>query len=69
MAPQKVASLVGKTTRYIAGRNAIQTVYWRTSETDGRLIKTNKICQFDRSQKIPLKMQEAISSNENQMNH
>ena len=35
-------SLIGKTSRFIAGRNVIQTVYWRTAANGERLIKTNK---------------------------
>ncbi|XP_037880311.1 uncharacterized protein LOC119631852 [Glossina fuscipes] len=44
--------LVGTTTRYIAGRKALQTSYWRAS-ADGKLIKYSKTCEFDRSQEIP----------------
>lgn len=34
--------LIGTTSRFIAGRNVIQTVYWRTSANGDRLIKTHK---------------------------
>uniref|UniRef100_T1H5P7 Uncharacterized protein n=1 Tax=Megaselia scalaris TaxID=36166 RepID=T1H5P7_MEGSC len=56
MSPNSVASLVGKTTRFIAGRNAVQTVYWR-SGFDGKMYKTNKTCHFDKSQKVPSNIQ------------
>ncbi|XP_030380094.1 uncharacterized protein LOC115628231 [Scaptodrosophila lebanonensis] len=53
-AANKVNHLVGATSRYIAGRNAVQTVYWRTSSgPNPRMLKTNKTCEFDRSQKTP----------------
>ncbi|KAI9586817.1 hypothetical protein GQX74_002664 [Glossina fuscipes] len=44
--------LVGATTRYIAGRNAMQTCYWRAG-SDGKLIKYSKTCEFGRSQEMP----------------
>lgn len=34
--------LIGTTSRFIAGRNVIQTVYWRTAASGDRLIKTHK---------------------------
>lgn len=34
--------LIGTTSRFIAGRNVIQTVYWRTAANGERLIKTHK---------------------------
>lgn len=37
-----VKMLIGTSSRFIAGRNVIQTVYWRTSGNGDRLIKTNK---------------------------
>ncbi|XP_037934631.1 uncharacterized protein LOC119668984 [Teleopsis dalmanni] len=53
-AVSNVNSLVGATTRYIAGRNAMQTVYWRTSSaTNGKMLKYNKTCEFDKSQQLP----------------
>ncbi|EDV41115.1 uncharacterized protein Dana_GF10856 [Drosophila ananassae] len=53
-AANKVNHLVGATSRFIAGRNAVQTVYWRTSAgPNPRMVKTNKFCEFDRSQKAP----------------
>ncbi|KAM8710853.1 hypothetical protein ACLKA7_017477 [Drosophila subpalustris] len=53
-AANKVNYLVGATSRYIAGRNAVQTVYWRTSAgPNSRLLKTNKTCEFDRSTVAP----------------
>lgn len=47
----KINTLVGATTRYIAGRNATQTSYWRTAA--GRMVKYNKTCEFDPAQKMP----------------
>lgn len=41
--------LIGSAIRYLAGRNAVQTVYWRTTkDTAGniRLVKHNKLCNF-----------------------
>lgn len=66
MAPNSVASLVGKTTRFIVGRNAVQTVYWRSKDSDGKMYKTNKTCQFDKSLKVPSDIQTALSSNKKQ---
>ncbi|EDX09806.1 uncharacterized protein LOC27206287 [Drosophila simulans] len=54
MSATKVNHLIGATTRYIAGRNAVQTVYWRTSAgPNPRMLKTNKLQNFDRTQKAP----------------
>lgn len=39
--PQKSKALVGAATRYIAGRNALQTVYWRSS-ADSKFVKVSK---------------------------
>ncbi|XP_034483466.1 uncharacterized protein LOC117788734 [Drosophila innubila] len=53
-AANKINYLVGATSRYIAGRNAVQTVYWRTSAgPNPRMLKTNKTCEFDRSTVAP----------------
>ncbi|EDW80140.1 uncharacterized protein [Drosophila tropicalis] len=53
-AANKVNHLISSTSRYIAGRNAVQTVYWRTSAgPNPRMMKTNKFCEFDRNQKTP----------------
>lgn len=41
--------LIGASTRFIVGRNAIQTVYWRTNGKDSALpkfVKNNKTCHF-----------------------
>lgn len=41
--------LIGSSTRYIVGRNAIQTVYWRTTGKDSampKFVKNNKTCHF-----------------------
>lgn len=40
--------LVGSATRYIAGRHAVQTVYWRKA-TDGGMVKTTKTCFFGKN--------------------
>ncbi|KAH8395216.1 hypothetical protein KR222_002786 [Zaprionus bogoriensis] len=53
-AANKVNHLVSATSRFIAGRNAVQTVYWRTSAgPNPRMLKTNKTCEFDRTQRAP----------------
>lgn len=44
--------LVGAATRYIAGRNAVQTVYWRTkesSDTPTKMLKVSKTFTFAKS--------------------
>ncbi|KPI95841.1 hypothetical protein RR46_11554 [Papilio xuthus] len=43
--------LIGSATRYIAGRHAVQTVYWRKS-ADGRngLVKTSKMTFFGKNE-------------------
>ncbi|XP_011183689.1 uncharacterized protein LOC105212965 [Zeugodacus cucurbitae] len=57
MSAKNVNSLVGATTRYIAGRNAMQTVYWRTLPgSDGRMVKIHKNCEFDKVQNLPAKI-------------
>lgn len=42
--------LIGSAVRYLAGRNAVQTVYWRTVKDritgDVRIVKRSKICNF-----------------------
>lgn len=42
--------LVGSAVRYLAGRNAVQTVYWRTVKDvhtgETRMVKLQKICNF-----------------------
>lgn len=54
----EMKALVGATTRYISGRNAMQTSYWRSSAgTPGKMVKYNKTCEFDRSQKMPQNLQ------------
>ncbi|XP_055911985.1 uncharacterized protein LOC129946006 [Eupeodes corollae] len=52
MTANNINALVGATTRYIAGRNAVQTVYWRCKES-GKMYKYNKTFEFDKSQKLP----------------
>uniref|UniRef100_A0A6V7IB47 Uncharacterized protein n=1 Tax=Bracon brevicornis TaxID=1563983 RepID=A0A6V7IB47_9HYME len=37
--------LIGGAVSYVAGRQAVRTVYWRTS-SNGRLLKTAKTCMF-----------------------
>lgn len=41
--------LIGSAVRYLASRNAVQTVYWRTRK-DGagniRMVKHKKMCNF-----------------------
>lgn len=42
--------LIGTAVRYLAGRNAVQTTYWRTvkdhASGDVRIVKHSKICSF-----------------------
>lgn len=42
--------LIGSAVRYLAGRNAVQTTYWRTVKDnvsgDVRIVKHQKICSF-----------------------
>ncbi|KAI8126393.1 hypothetical protein FF38_05499 [Lucilia cuprina] len=54
MPANNVNTLVGATTRYIAGRHAMQTSYWRAAPgTSGKMVKYNKTCEFDRTQQMP----------------
>lgn len=50
-------ALIGAASRYIAGRNAIQTVYWRTTQNGdhSKLVKVSKTCSFGNktNQKTP----------------
>ncbi|XP_017462087.1 PREDICTED: uncharacterized protein LOC108381359 [Rhagoletis zephyria] len=58
MSAKNLHPLVGATTRYIAGRNAMQTVYWRTSGAgpNGRMVKIHKNCEFEKTQDLPSKI-------------
>lgn len=42
--------LIGSAVRYLAGRNAVQTTYWRTIKDHAsgelRIVKHQKICNF-----------------------
>lgn len=42
--------LIGSATRFIAGRNAVQTVYWRkaNSSAGAKFLKYNRTCTFDK---------------------
>uniref|UniRef100_A0A1L8EB72 Uncharacterized protein n=1 Tax=Haematobia irritans TaxID=7368 RepID=A0A1L8EB72_HAEIR len=51
----KVNCLVGSSIRYIAGRNAIQTSYWRKT-SGNRLVKHTRTCEFDPTQKMPMSL-------------
>lgn len=42
--------LIGSATRYLAGRNAVQTVYWRKSEEGKGLVKTTKMTFFGKNE-------------------
>lgn len=58
--------LIGKATRFIVGRNAVQTVYWRTSGNQNKLIRYKKTCQFIKPEKpnhtiIPTTLTDIIS--------
>ncbi|KOC63662.1 hypothetical protein WH47_00730 [Habropoda laboriosa] len=37
--------LIGGAVSYVAGKQAVRTVYWRTA-SNGRLLKTAKTCMF-----------------------
>ncbi|XP_076651566.1 uncharacterized protein LOC143358364 [Halictus rubicundus] len=37
--------LIGGAVSYVAGKQAVRTVYWRTAN-NGRLLKTAKTCRF-----------------------
>lgn len=42
--------LIGKATRFIAGRNAVQTIYWRKSADNSKgLVKTTRMTFFGRN--------------------
>lgn len=42
--------MVGTTTRYIAGRQALQTVYWRKSAEAGKgMVKTTRTFNFNKT--------------------
>ncbi|XP_077294221.1 uncharacterized protein LOC143916846 [Arctopsyche grandis] len=47
--------LLGSATRYIAQRNAMQTVYWRkTSDVQAKgFLKYNKTCNFGKKDSVP----------------
>ncbi|KAL1500875.1 hypothetical protein ABEB36_006300 [Hypothenemus hampei] len=54
------SSLMGSATRYISGRNAMQTVYW-IRPTDGnqhKFLKLSKTCNFQKGSKPPRNVQE-----------
>ncbi|XP_076253356.1 uncharacterized protein LOC143191824 [Rhynchophorus ferrugineus] len=39
--------LIGSASRYISGRNAVQTVYWiRSSDESPKFLKLSKTCTF-----------------------
>lgn len=42
--------LIGSAVRYLSGRNAVQTTYWRTIKDhvsgEVRIVKHQKICSF-----------------------
>ncbi|XP_017778480.1 PREDICTED: uncharacterized protein LOC108564085 [Nicrophorus vespilloides] len=47
-------ALVGAATRYIAGRNAVQTVYWRESkDSNKKMLKLSKNFNLGRSSSPP----------------
>ncbi|XP_023290267.1 uncharacterized protein LOC111674363 [Orussus abietinus] len=37
--------LIGGAVSYVAGKQAVRTIYWRTG-SNGRLLKTAKTCMF-----------------------
>ncbi|XP_019765594.2 uncharacterized protein LOC109541232 [Dendroctonus ponderosae] len=53
------STLIGSATRYIAGRNAVQTVYWKeSSKSNQRLLKLSKVCSFGNAASPPQKVKE-----------
>ncbi|KAK7794900.1 hypothetical protein R5R35_005660 [Gryllus longicercus] len=44
--------LIGSASRYIAGRGAVQTVYWRTTseEQGGKMLKYGRVLTFAKGQ-------------------
>ncbi|XP_076268081.1 uncharacterized protein LOC143201113 [Rhynchophorus ferrugineus] len=53
------STLVGSATRYIAGRNAVQTVYWKSSTSNqNKLLKLSKTCNFGKAPTPPRKVKE-----------
>jgi len=52
--------LIGGAVSYVAGKQAVRTVYWRTAN-NGRLLKTAKTCMFQGPPK-PARSSTAASS-------
>lgn len=48
----KSRQIIGRATRYIAGRHAAQTVYWRADENGKGLMKTTKMTFFGKNEGI-----------------
>lgn len=50
-------ALIGAASRYIAGRNAVQTVYWRSTPTasgeQAKILKVSKTCAFGKTTSAP----------------
>lgn len=48
-------ALIGAASRYIAGRNAVQTVYWRstTNGDQAKMLKVSKTCAFGKPSNQP----------------
>lgn len=45
--------LIGSATRYIAGRNAVQTVYWRQNPVGSKgLLKTTRMTFFGKNEGV-----------------
>lgn len=57
--------LIGTTSRFIAGRNVIRTVYWRTAASGDRLIKTNKTIHHAGKEKLPPTMEQTLYQTDN----
>lgn len=59
------SAIVGTTIRYIAGRNAIQTVYWRTTTNEvpqNKMLKVSKTLNIgNMEKKAPSQVQGRIS--------
>ncbi|ENN74049.1 hypothetical protein D910_08543 [Dendroctonus ponderosae] len=58
------STLIGSASRYISGRNAVQTVYW-IKPSDGnhhKFLKLSKTCTFRKSPNPPQKIKDMLTS-------
>ncbi|XP_076759563.1 uncharacterized protein LOC143428514 [Xylocopa sonorina] len=57
--------LIGGAVSYVAGKQAVRTVYWRTA-SNGHLLKTAKTCMFQGPPKPAPSSTSAVSAFEGQ---